>query len=115
VVDLMLPKMSNVNRVFPDGNTCLAAAAKGNQVTIAKQLLDMGADVNLPVGRKVLTPLHIAAGEGHANMVAVLLSAGASTQAQSDSKSTPFYRAARSGNIEAIKLLLEKGSDINAR
>ena len=114
VVDLMLPKVLNVNHVFTDGNTCLAAAAKGNQVAIAKLLLDVGASVNLSVGKKMLTPLHIAAKGGCADMVALLLSAGASPHAQSDSMSTPFYRAARSGDIDAMKVLIENGSDINA-
>jgi len=114
VVDLMLPKVLNVNHVFTDGNTCLAAAATGNQVVIAKLLLPLGADVNVPVGKKMLTPLHIAAERGYADMVTLLLSAGASPHAQSDSISTPFYRAARSGDIEAMKVLMENGSDTNA-
>jgi hypothetical protein len=45
----------------------------------------------------------------------LLLDRGASPNAQSLSQSTPFYRAARSGSLEALRLLYLAGSDINAK
>ncbi|EKD17225.1 uncharacterized protein L3040_008869 [Drepanopeziza brunnea f. sp. 'multigermtubi'] len=115
IVDAMLPLLSNVNLVFPNGFTCLGAAASGSQVQIAKALLNRGADVDLPTGDRGQTPLHLAAENGDEEMVRFLLNAGASIYARSDSKTTPFYRAARSGNLNVLRLLYDKGSDINAK
>jgi ankyrin repeat protein len=92
----------------------LAAAAAGNCVSIAKQLLELGADVDLPVQDRQLTPLHIAAENGCEEMVEFLLAAGASPAARSTSETTPFYRAARGGSIRILSLLYKSGSDIDA-
>src|SRR5205085_1366110 len=46
--------------------------------------------------------------------ITALLNADASPHARSHSGSTPFYRATRSGSVEALNLLYNAGSDINA-
>ena len=115
IVDIMLPKLSNVNQQFPNGFTCLAAAATGNQVLIAKRLLQLGADVNMPTADRCLTPLHLAAQNACVEMVELLLDKGASINSRSSSKTTPFYRAARGGSIEILRLLHQKGSEVDAR
>ena len=60
------------------------------------------------------TYLHLAASNGSHQIVKLLLEAGASPDARSDSESTPFYRAARCGSIPTMELLLDAGSDVNA-
>jgi hypothetical protein len=115
VLDIMLPKLSDVNQHFPNGFTCLAAAAAGNQVLIAKRLLQLGADVNMPTADRGFTPLHLAAENACVEMVELLLNEGASIDLRSTSKTTPFYRAARGGSIEILRLLHERGSEVDAR
>lgn len=115
IVDIMLPKLSNVNQEFTNGFTCLAAAASGTDVLMAKKFLELGADVNMPTGDRGFTPLHLAAENACLEMVKLLLDNGASIDTRSSSKTTPFYRAARGGSIEVLRLLHEKGSEVDAK
>lgn len=114
IVDIMLPKLSDINHLFPNGFTCLAAAASGNQVLISEKLLQLGADVNWRTADRWLTPLHLAAENACVEAVELLLDKGASIDSRSKSKTTPFYRAARGGSIKILRLLHEKGSEVDA-
>ena len=114
LVDILLPRLADVDHRFPNGLTCLSVAAEHNQVSIAKQLLARGASVDKPTKPRLLTPLHLAAEFAHAEMVELLLSNGASIHARSNSETTPFYRAARGGSLEIIRLLHDKGSEVDA-
>ncbi len=51
-------------------------AAKRNQIDIATAVIEYGADVNA-VSRAGFTPIHLAAQEGNADMVALLVQHGA--------------------------------------
>ena len=70
--------------------------------------------VNARGGREV-TPMHVAAFEGQADILALLLEHGADTDGRGLDKSTPLYRAALNGKWEAGQYLLDRGADINAR
>jgi ankyrin repeat protein len=107
VVDIMLSRLSNANQQFPNGFTCLAAAAAaaGKQLLMAKRLLHLGADINMPSVDRSLTPLNLAAENACVEMIGLFLYKGASINSRSRSKTTPFYRAARGGSIEILRLL----------
>jgi len=115
LVDIMLPKLLDVNSHFEDGFTCLAAAASGNRVSMVKKLLELGADVDLATQDRRLTPLHLAAGNACEETVVLLVAVGASVHSRSRSGTTPFYRAARGGSIRILSLLHEKGSEVDAK
>ena len=74
------------------------------------------------VGREDLTPLAIAAGYGHKQIVEILLEAGADVTAESQDEAgygspygtTALMCAAERNQTEIAKLLIEKGSDVNA-
>lgn len=53
-----------------------------------------------------LMPLHVAAGGGHAEVVSVLISAGADASAAGADRFTPLHFAANHGSAECVKLLL---------
>ena len=59
------------------------------------------------------TPLHYAAGKGHADVITALLTAGADLHAESNKGDTPLHKAAGSGHAEAITALLAAGADPN--
>jgi ankyrin repeat protein len=63
------------------------------------------------------TALHFAAYFGATDAMAALLDAGASTEAVTKNFLTnmPLHAAAAGGRIEACRLLLERGADVNAR
>lgn len=116
LVDILLPRFTNgdLDTRFERGHTYLTIAASENQLDLAKHLLDTGANVDTPTANQGLTALHIAAERGFEAMTTLLLSAGASPQARSNSGSTPFYRAARGGSVPILRQLHAAGSEVDA-
>jgi len=95
--------------VLPD----LEAAIRAGNLAAAAELLRSGADVNrlTPEG---LTPLMIASGLGQAQMVDLLLTAGAQVLAlEPRAGATALHKAALSGNPDVIELLLDHGAFID--
>ena len=60
-------------------------------------------------------PMHIAASEGHANILSLLLDHGADVDGQVEGYSTPLHHVSKYGKLEAAQCLLDRGADINAR
>jgi len=60
-------------------------------------------------------PIHLAAFEGNAGAVELLLDAGAEvdSRGQDGYAPTPLFIAAREGKTEAVRLLIGKGADVN--
>ena len=70
--------------------------------------------VNATGGWEV-TPLHIAASAGHADILSLLLEHGANVHARGINDWTPLHRASVYGEVEAGLCLLDGGTDIHAR
>ncbi len=81
----------------------------------ARALLAGGADVNA-IAPNGLTPLHVAAGNGRAKAVEILLKGGAQLEAK-DRKhgKTPLHWAVFGGGVDAARVLLDAGADVNAK
>lgn len=60
------------------------------------------------------TLLHLAAKNGHADVVNALIQNGANVNAKDYFKSTPLLNAARNGHIDTVKVLIAKRADVNA-
>jgi ankyrin repeat protein len=60
------------------------------------------------------TPMHIAAREGHADILSLLIEHGTDVDGW-DASQTPLHRASYYGRVEAGQCLLDRGADINAR
>lgn len=114
-----------------------ACASQGRCNELIKELLAAGADVNAPAVEHC-TPLYAAIGkkrygecggegrgsranwveayEGQAEVVRILLDAGADPNTCSGyDRIPPIVEAARSGDIATVVLLLNKGADVNGR
>jgi len=89
----------------------VADAAMHGDVATVRALLRDGADVNAPQGDG-MTALHWAAQNGDADLLEVLLYAGASvTSTTRLGGYTPLHLAARAGQSETVAGLLAAGSD----
>jgi hypothetical protein len=62
-----------------------------------------------------VTPLYVAAQNGHVAVCRALLSAGALVDARRDTGATPLFIAAQNNHLGAVSLLLEGGADTAAR
>lgn len=83
-------------------------------------LLDSGADVNqcLGAGRSGVLdwiPLHTASAQGSVDLVRMLLRRGADATQKDNYDQTALQNAVLGDHWEVVVLLLEKGSDPNAR
>jgi uncharacterized protein len=93
----------------------VADAAERGDVETVVALLQQGADVNAAQGDG-MTALHWAAMNGSAEMVEVLLYAGAAAEATTRLGGyTALHLASRVGHAEAIGALVAQGADVSAR
>ncbi len=116
-----------------DGETVLMTAARAGNVDVVRMLLDRGADVNAREKYKGQTALMWAAAERHPAVVKLLLERGADWKVRSFDRETKLPRlsaassispiarggftallfAAREGDIESARVMLDAGVDIN--
>jgi ankyrin repeat protein len=94
-----------------NGNTALMMAAFKNNKPAVEKLVAKGAQVNRPG----FTALHYAAAAGAIDILRYLLEQHAYIDAESPTGVTPLMLAAREGQEEAVKVLLEEGADASLR
>ena len=101
------------NRTSPQGETPLMVAARTGVVDSVTALLrhGAGAGVDAREGWRGQTALMWAAAEGHAAVVAPLVTAGADIDARSDGGFTPLAFAVRAGHAGAVEALAKAGAD----
>jgi ankyrin repeat protein len=134
IVEQLLKAGADPNtRTTSDGETVLMTSARAGNLDAVKTLLDHGADVNAKEAYRGQTALMWAAAERHADVVNLLLQHGADWKVQSSFRETKipklstassispisrggltaFLFAAREGDIETAKAMLDHGVDID--
>ena len=105
-----------------EGDAALHIAVAKNHVDIVQLLLARGAFVDVPAVSHfgLTTPLHVAANCALPTLVNLLLDHGANTNAIGEMDGTALHMVLRStlrvdsAHIETIKLLLDRGLEIDA-
>jgi len=84
-------------------------------------LIDAGADIDHAQNDDQSTPLHFAAGDCPAIVIAALIKAGADVNVtplcseRGANNRTPLYVACERSDVEPAKVLIRNGADVNAR
>ena len=93
-------------------------AAKDGDVAKVKAALAAGADIegiDFSDNRNGRRALNYAALNNRAEVIEVLLAAGANIESQNRTRFTPLHHAAEAGAIDAIEVLLKHGADKRAK
>ncbi|KAK4221984.1 ankyrin repeat-containing domain protein [Podospora fimiseda] len=121
IVSQLLNRGANPNSVNTQfGRTPLHQACQNGKedieghVDIVSTLLAAGADINLQQ-KDGVTALFIAAQQGHAAIVKLLLDNKAKQLPTHRAQTMPIHQAATGNHLDIVKLLLEGGADINSR
>lgn len=94
------------------GTTALIRSASENDTTLAKMLIERGAD---PYRCNWYgSTLHCVAEAGHCEVMEYLLGLGLDVDLRNDKGRTPLHCAAQMGRTDVAKLLLQRGATIDA-
>jgi ankyrin repeat protein len=114
-VRALLKQAADVNAAQGDGMTALHWAASRDDVELLQLLVYAGANVRATTRLGGFTPLWMAAQNGSARGVDVLLKAGADPNLATTLGVTPMMMAAASGSVASIGTLAARGADVNAK
>ena len=112
-VDLLLKAGANPDTPIETGESPLMTCARTGNADAVRMLLVRGANVNAKEPAQNQTALMWAVAERHAKVAQVLIEANADLQAHTKAGFTAMHFAARVGDMESIKTLLDAGVDVN--
>jgi len=99
-----------VDRLGDDGKSALIRASGAGHVAAVELLLKAGADPSLMNGG--VTALHVAATDGHLEVIRVLVQAKANVNRRSsDTSDTPLMAAVKAEKPEVVRALIDAGAD----
>lgn len=103
---------SNINAHSQDGFTALGFAAFFNRPSVAKFLLEQGADPSIPSNNDFkVAPLHSSVAAKSLEITQMLLEHGANPNVMQQGDITPLHEAAHNNSPAIAKALLEAGAD----
>ncbi|XP_062299897.1 ankyrin repeat and SOCS box protein 15-like [Scomber scombrus] len=111
-LELLIHQGGDVNAQATNGDTVLYDAAGSGNLDCVNLLLEHGADANI-ASYAFQLPIHRAAYEGHFLVLRTLIPL-TTERAIRLSGQNPVHSAADGGQVESLKLLIEKGFDVNA-
>lgn len=113
-VRLLVEAGADVNAVSKQGRTpLLVASAHNGNIGVVRYLVAKGADLKVR-DKMQSSPLLEAAGADDAAMVKLFLEQGLDPKAKNIGGMTALILAAGNANVEAARLLLAKGAEVNA-
>ena len=113
MVDKLLSAGASPNSTLLTGETALMTATRTGSLEVVELLLARGAEVNARETYHEQTALMWALAGSHLDIAHALIERGADALTPSLGGFSPLMFAARAGNIDAVKLLLAHGADVN--
>jgi ankyrin repeat protein len=113
-VRALLKQAADVNASQGDGMTALHWAAMNGDAELAQMLVFAGANVKATTRIGSYTPLYIASQQGHAAIIETLIKAGGDARGGTVNGTTALMAAAQAGKVDAVKVLVANGADVNA-
>jgi len=111
-VQSALDRGQDIDAFAPDGFTALALAVSFGHHSLARRLIEAGADVNRRANTaQNVGPIHAALARGDMQTLELLLQMGADPNAVQEKNVRPLHEAASSGNTVGAALLLMYGAD----
>lgn len=114
-VRALLQAKADVNAPQADGATALHWAVYQNDADTVDLLIRAGGANAKAANRDGATVLSLACINGNAAIIDRLLRAGADPNERGPTGETPLMLAARTGNVDAIKVLLGRKANVNAK
>jgi uncharacterized protein len=114
-VELLLKARANPDTPIATGETPLMTCARTGSADAVAMLLAQGADVNGKEQTQNQTALMWAAAEQHPQVLQTLIAAHADLRAHTKRGFTALHFAARTGDLESTRILLDAGVDVNIR
>ena len=113
--ELQLLESKGFSMTAPDAdqNAPLHLAAYRGQKDVVDYLLSRPGLLKDPIDKRGVTPLMLAAGAGHLEVLESLLAAGCDIKLKAQDGGTALHRAAGQGYIKIVERLLEAGCDPN--
>jgi ankyrin repeat protein len=109
----LIEKRADVNAAEPDGTTALHWAAHHGDVELVRRLIRAGAKVDA-VNDFGATPMSEAAVLADPALLGALLEGGASVESPNADGQTALMLVARTSRVDAARLLLARGANVNA-
>jgi ankyrin repeat protein len=110
---LVEKKGADVNTLNDEGGSPISEAEGLGYVNLVKYLLSVGAKLQIPEQKESV--LHAAVRSRSAEMVKVILNAGAAVNNVENLDETALHVAAMDDMVEIVRLLLEAGADPTAK
>jgi ankyrin repeat protein len=107
-------QMLDAEAIQKNPNGALSYAVSSNDIRVARQAIDAGADVNLKASGGS-TFLMWAASEDRTEIVKMLIDAKADVNKEGDGGYTPLICASKAGKPEIVKMLLNAGARVEAK
>jgi len=96
------------------GYSALHYACHFNRAEAVRYLLEQGSKISKGARKTKLAPLHVAAQQGHLDIVKILLTAKATVDALDGKKRTPLMLAVMNGHLKVASYLMHMGANFDA-
>ncbi|XP_046848205.1 putative ankyrin repeat protein RF_0381, partial [Xenia sp. Carnegie-2017] len=106
----------DVNKPDENGTTPLFYSIQKNQLSIVKELIKAGADVNMVASLEEginVTPVHVAVKFNRCECLKILLNHGADANVPNQFGQTPLHSAVRRKLRDLVNMLLKNGANVN--